>query len=1858
MTTIDELTSIEQDWGGKGESDKRGRENPYRPSSDGKDFSKLQIQKFIKDGLKTVARAAWFDSANTRILFFVDEATKTQYLTAPDDSLVLYSVPLEFSGVVRRVNYTNLNGTTTINAITNQTEVSLRFRFVIEEKGISDPTWTQRADNADIVVYAKTGADWVEVTSLTDAEPNTDLTFNVRDYLAVGKSQIKFEIIGRDEQRTTTTLVYSVTLADMYVENWDFENDRKSYWFRPIIEDTRATSPSEYSLGGFLIKGAVQKTLHLDIYADRDYTQEPLLELSHILNANEYTTTPFFLNGIISQFSLTSLQTGSYVAKVYLTSGQGADRISTEASLVEYPFMYIASGEQSTAQLVAVNRIEPVIYNSTTARICEFAVYDKGYLTSTPTRDVQQYNVSSMVRHDTFTSEVNCSERNTLDVAIEIDSESTQLGDLFTVTSITLGESSVTFNTNVDNSNSYPAVGGYDFYINPVLQFNADENHDKIVNAVNGTVYSDVIWGKTSFVDSFDGWTEDESGNKCLKMLARGKMTLPYTDINLFAGGRSTLDMLFKIDNATDADEPSITLATTSGSSFAGIRIYPERVLVHSSTDTTDANDTNRGTYLTPGVMHHLVINIEPTYQYDKSLVTGWVDGCENFQFEYAGNFNIFADLVVGSDTADVYLYYLRHYTTYFASAQAEANYIASRRSWDEKEKESTRIKEIIDSSHQIDFNKVVASGKYNYYVVEMLGGAKIPARANGWTRDGSASANIEMHYVGNPERSFRVRNVRTDGQGTTSMGYWLWNIRHRIDKSEGEKCAVSYWNPQTGTWGEETQSGTVKFDGTLHPEVKRITAKINFASSMQSHKMGATYAYNELHNAMYDGLMLNDAQRAAAQAGEPVPSVAVYQYPAFGFAKVGDSYSFIGLFTVGPDKGDDATFGYDYEPVRNDLITMEGPDHTPRLTMFQYPWNEKVGFGIFEESGKDVGKLHILDNGASIGEGGWEIGICGGYKTDKRGQEALVNQMLSSKFKPAYDVVYNNSTLIFPVALDDEDWGGADAAAVVANINADLPAFSVRHYNQSRFPHIDMEFWVEDDYTLYHYDPVTESYVAGANLVTQHGDPTGDTLDEQNEWFKQQRRARFMQDAPNFWNIPECIFNFVFLLMFGATDNFGKNSYPYYMSSTGKWCFRQDDLDGIYDIDNNGGDTKPYYIEFEDTDSSGSLVFGGGASVLWNLIFECYMDDYDGGSGKGIRSFGAEMLSTMRDIAGTQFNVTDGALKYIEERFWNKAQIYFPVSAYNSDDLTKYIDAWLNDNAAPVNPLAQALGNHYAAERRWVEMRVLYMASYFRVGPFGDFSDASFGQILFRPASLESLTLKMYSWLYPQIREGQGGSQGTGRVEAGGSRTFTGFTGGGQTQYIIKTSDYITEIDGLQKLMLSGQQGELTINAKRLTKLTLGDADSSEVDNNITTVILNCPSVSEIEGRNSALTGELDLRSCTRLKKALLENTQVSHVRLPNGSKIEILHLPSTVTTLVLNNTHFIEAADLSVPNWAAITDLEMYECNALNTITALTNAYTAQDSELRNVTLRWNTVDQITAPVITMLAAIAAKVSARTFSADMQGQMKLDQGHYEADFEALRFVEQSPSTMAGYKEALSTIFNHPLRLFYKDITYMPFADAEVLRVLLQHWGDGVGLTTAQVQAITSIGTYFRSNTAIVSFNEFGEFTGVTSIGVYAFSGCTNLETINLPVGITSIGDHAFTDCTKLHLPEDTLYLPNLTGLGRMNYNGGLSIKHITDLGSITAIEDHCFNGWSLLEDVVLPGTVTSIDSYAFDGCTNLLSLTVNATTPPSLGGNVFRNCSKLAHIYVPAASVETYKAASGWSTYASIISAIPTEE
>ena len=196
-----------------------------------------------------------------------------------------------------------------------------------------------------------------------------------------------------------------------------------------------------------------------------------------------------------------------------------------------------------------------------------------------------------------------------------------------------------------------------------------------------------------------------------------------------------------------------------------------------------------------------------------------------------------------------------------------------------------------------------------------------------------------------------------------------------------------------------------------------------------------------------------------------------------------------------------------------------------------------------------------------------------------------------------------------------------------------------------------------------------------------------------------------------------------------------------------------------------------------------------------------------------------------------------------------------------------------------------------------------------------------------------------------------------------------------------------------------------------------------------------------------------------------------------------------------------------------------------------------------------------------------------------------------------------------------------------------------------------------------------FEDDVTILGDWAFG-FTNITKITIpnsvitvnwHAFVFCTNLTSITIPNSVTSIDIWAFNYCSGL--ASITIDSNNTVYDSRDDCNAIIDTatntliigcKNTIIPNTVTSIGNDAFGNLNSLTSITIPDSVTSIGDEAFHNCTGLTSVTVEATTPPTLGSNTFGNNASGRKIYVPAASIETYKAASGWSTYAADIQAI----
>ena len=127
----------------------------------------------------------------------------------------------------------------------------------------------------------------------------------------------------------------------------------------------------------------------------------------------------------------------------------------------------------------------------------------------------------------------------------------------------------------------------------------------------------------------------------------------------------------------------------------------------------------------------------------------------------------------------------------------------------------------------------------------------------------------------------------------------------------------------------------------------------------------------------------------------------------------------------------------------------------------------------------------------------------------------------------------------------------------------------------------------------------------------------------------------------------------------------------------------------------------------------------------------------------------------------------------------------------------------------------------------------------------------------------------------------------------------------------------------------------------------------------------------------------------------------------------------------------------------------------------------------------------------------------------------------------------------------------------------------------------------------------------------------GITRIGNSAFKYCSNVASVAIPNSVISIGEYAFDDCGM-----SSIIIPN----------------------NVETIEGYAFSNCYNLSTVTIGSGVKSIGQLAFADDEALAVVTCNAMTPPTLGDEVFYSVPSSCVIYVPAESVELYKAADGW--------------
>lgn len=216
---------------------------------------------------------------------------------------------------------------------------------------------------------------------------------------------------------------------------------------------------------------------------------------------------------------------------------------------------------------------------------------------------------------------------------------------------------------------------------------------------------------------------------------------------------------------------------------------------------------------------------------------------------------------------------------------------------------------------------------------------------------------------------------------------------------------------------------------------------------------------------------------------------------------------------------------------------------------------------------------------------------------------------------------------------------------------------------------------------------------------------------------------------------------------------------------------------------------------------------------------------------------------------------------------------------------------------------------------------------------------------------------------------------------------------------------------------------------------------------------------------------------------------------------------------------------------------------------------------------------------------------------------------------------------------------------------------DADWVKSVLDRTASGELVVPAE---ITALGEYSLSNltkATKITLTSVQNFTGKN-----VFTSCTALTEIDAPEFLFTVNTwRAFSDLSKLV----TINLPKAQSLKPYAFSGDSALKNVS-IPKVEYIYSYSFYKCTSLEKLDFSDVFGCIQNASnFWDCTSLTTIIFRKTDAAVILSNAdnFSNtpiASGTGYIYVPDALVDTYKAATNWSTYAEQIkglSELPTE-
>lgn len=555
--------------------------------------------------------------------------------------------------------------------------------------------------------------------------------------------------------------------------------------------------------------------------------------------------------------------------------------------------------------------------------------------------------------------------------------------------SVGSSQKAVAFKLKVDG-NEYPV---YALSVNdrgqlvstPYFTIDIKENPYNINNAFNYTEgqrddFSQITGQATKLftdlnddIEASDGWTTDEN-LVAFKVSGQNKNLFknPKDFSTLLNSGQGfSIEVMLKNYNI-NGDDPVMNIGN--------ILLGPGYARVNNSDRSEEGIYVNSRADFEKEVITHLMFVFDPAYKpntylniYDQifnedglkysdinhtyPVLKIYVNGCINRELQIDPSLlrdeNGFK-LQICPKSSDLNTYIFRTYTRALTYEEIKKNFISSRTTSIEKKQIYDR-NDIVGPDGKISFYKTMLKHNVIVFVLPknekplFFGNRKTTGDGKGPNGEGKSKATILLRYKDEKYKSYsgRFTGGKYKAQGSSAKKYMFHNTQYSKGNFVSEEQIAA-----------GITEGTTKYAIPTDPEgikASKLVGKVNYASSMQSHKQGATKLYDRGYKAIFpEGKLYNGGKKACLEEAfvyfyynveddaqlDTITMEDLYTTQTINGITVAEdsNVKFMGFQTWGSAKADDPTYGYD-EDKTPEYVLFEGADNASPGANFKQPW-------------------------------------------------------------------------------------------------------------------------------------------------------------------------------------------------------------------------------------------------------------------------------------------------------------------------------------------------------------------------------------------------------------------------------------------------------------------------------------------------------------------------------------------------------------------------------------------------------------------------------------------------------------------------------------------------------------------------------------------------------------------------------------------------------------------------------------------------------------------------------------------------------------------------------------------------------